>query len=281
MEMFTSKKYKKMGIKKIRKYSLLGLMMLLTLGLQAQALNEELVVPLSNPNAPGFLKVGLIKGSITVKGYDGNTVIINSSSPERRVSKETKNGMTKISGASIDLRAEEDDNNIRINSNSHNKAINLEIQVPKNFSLKLSCINNGNVLVENVNGEMEVSNVNGSIDMINVSGSVVANTTNGHVKIIFDKITSDTNMAFSSFNKNVDITLPSNTKATIKAKTDGGDIYTDFDMDIDKRKPVVEKNNNGGSYKVRIEEWTYGKINGGGPEIMLKSFNGDLYIRKK
>ncbi|NER16650.1 DUF4097 family beta strand repeat-containing protein [Spongiivirga citrea] len=268
-------------MKNIKKYILTCLVLLLANTGIAQSLNEQLVVPLSSPNEPGLLEVGLIKGSITVKGYDGDTVIINSESPEKKVSKKTTNGMTKISGGSVDLRAEERNNKVSIHSNSWKNAINLEIQVPKNFSLKLSCINKGKLYVENVNGEMEVSNINGSIDMLNVSGSVVANTTNGHIKVVFNKVSANTNMAFSSFNKNVDITLPALIKANIKAKTDGGDIYTDFDMDVDSRKPVVEKGDNGGNYKVKIEQWTYGKINGGGPEILMKSFNGDLYIRKK
>ncbi len=279
--MYTLKEYKKMKMQKIKQVGLLVFILMLTAGLKGQGLNEQLVVPLSNPNQPGLLEVGLIKGSITVKGYDGDTVIINSESTEKKVSKKTSNGMTKISGGSLDLRAEERNNKVSIHSNSWKNAIDLVIQVPKNFSLKLSCINKGRLLVEDVNGEMEVSNINGSIDMLNVSGSVVANTTNGHIKVVFSKVSPETNMAFSSFNKNVDVTLPANIKANIKAKTDGGDIYTDFDMDIDKRKPVVEKGDNNGNYKVKIEQWTYGKINGGGPEIMMKSFNGDLYIRKK
>ncbi len=33
-------------------------------------------------------------------------------------------------------------------------------------------------------------------------------------------------------------------------------------------------------YRINIEEWVYGKIGGGGPEMMMKTMNGNIYIRK-
>ena len=50
-------------------------------------------------------------------------------------------------------------------------------------------------------------------------------------------------------------------------------------MVIDKQKPVVDKNASGGSYKVKVEQWVNSKINGGGPEMLFKTFNGDIIIR--
>ena len=36
-----------------------------------------------------------------------------------------------------------------------------------------------------------------------------------------------------------------------------------------------------GVYKISVEEWVIGDINGGGPEMTFKSFNGVILIRKK
>jgi len=36
-----------------------------------------------------------------------------------------------------------------------------------------------------------------------------------------------------------------------------------------------------GKYRVQFDKATYGLINGGGPEIQLTTFNGNIYIRKR
>lgn len=35
-----------------------------------------------------------------------------------------------------------------------------------------------------------------------------------------------------------------------------------------------------GMYKVRLDRTTYGTLNGGGPEIRISNFNGNIYLRK-
>ena len=58
-----------------------------------------------------------------------------------------------------------------------------------------------------------------------------------------------------------------------------GDIFSDFDMAVEKGpKQVVTAKS--GTYRINQDSWTYGKVNGGGPEITLKSLQGNLYIRK-
>ena len=45
----------------------------------------------------------------------------------------------------------------------------------------------------------------------------------------------------------------------------------------------ITKGNNsrGNAYNVKVEKWITGSINGGGPEILFKNFNGDVIIRAK
>ncbi len=51
-------------------------------------------------------------------------------------------------------------------------------------------------------------------------------------------------------------------------------------MANDKSAPKVNKTSKDGMYRLTIDEWVYGKINGGGPEVMMKTMNGSIYIRK-
>ncbi len=247
---------------------------------------EQLVVPLSDPNKPGSLEVGLINGSIHVVGYAGKEVVIDATSTNRTNSRSDErttasNGMKRIqSGNPFDLSAEERNNQIEISASSHHNPVDLTIKVPQRFSLKLSTINRGNITVENVNGELEIRNVNGPIELTNISGSAVANTVNGNLTATFKGVDSNKPMAFSTLNGRVDVTFPASAKASVKLKSDRGDIFSDFDIDIDKAQPKVNRSSQSGMYRVSIEDWVYGKINGGGPEVMMKSMQGSIYVRK-
>jgi DUF4097 and DUF4098 domain-containing protein YvlB len=141
-------------------------------------------------------------------------------------------------------------------------------------------VNDGEVTVENVTGELEVNNVNDKITLTNISGSVVANTVNGDVNVTFKSVDPKASMAFSTLNGDVNVTLPADTKANLKLKSDNGDVFSDFDIDIDKTPSKVDKTNEPGMYKIKKDDWVYGKINGGGPEMMMKNMQGDIYVKK-
>lgn len=272
--------------KTIKVGGVLMLILLLSTRIWAQSSNsEQLVVPLSDPGKPYKLNAHLVSGSITLVSYEGKDILIDAQSGDEKSGrvKEAANGMRRLSPAnSLDVTAEENNNQVNIHSSMGNKNINLTIKVPRNdVKLKLNTVNNGDINVSNVSGELEVTNVNGSIKLNNVSGSVVANTVNGEVNVKFKAIDPKAAMAFSTLNGNVDVTFPATLKANVKLKSDRGDIYTDFDVVTNtQQKPAVSRNNKAGMYSLKIDDWVYGKIEGGGPEMMMKNMNGNIYIRK-
>ncbi|HWV32710.1 MAG TPA: DUF4097 family beta strand repeat-containing protein [Dyadobacter sp.] len=246
-------------------------------------LKEQLTVPLSDPAKPGSLKVHLITGSIRVTGYSGNQVVIDAITrqPEKAEKPKEVDGMKRISkNGGLDISATEENNVVNVSSKLFNTKIELVIKVPAKFALNVGTINDGDILIENVDGEMEITNVNGDIRLTNVSGSAVANTVNGLLKANFKTVSAKSPMAFSTLNGNVDITLPPTAKFDIKAKSDRGEIYSDFDVDVDKAVQQATKTSKDGMYKVSIEDWVKGKVNGGGSEIMMKNMNGNIYVRK-
>lgn len=248
---------------------------------------EQINVPLTDPGKPGTLQVKVIRGSIHVIGYSGKDVMIEVSSkaiaekdePSRD---EAAKGMKRINGGrtGLELTVEEEKNTVSIKPSFPRNPIHLTIKVPQSFALNLGAINEGDVIVDNVNGEFEIANVNGAILLNNISGSVVANTVNGNVKGVFKAINPDAPMAFSTLNGNIDITFPTTAKFDVKMKSDRGEIYSDFDIDVDKTQPKAVRSASNGLYKVTISDWVQGKINGGGKEVMMKNMNGNLYIRK-
>jgi DUF4097 and DUF4098 domain-containing protein YvlB len=269
------------------KLILVSLLFLVTIKLTAQ---ETVTIPLSNPDKEGFLKMGIINGSISIKGSDTKEVIVKGIKREskkkyysgKKTSKNNTNGLKRISNNSLEFSAEEYDNVVRVKS-SPNGTTDFEIEVPKNFSLKISTINRGEIYVENVNGTMDISNLNGRITLKDISGSVSADALNKDIIVNFMKVTPNVAMAFSSMNGDIDITFPKTLKADIKVKSDRGEIYTDFDLKAKPSKAKITKGNNskGNAYNVKVEKWIIGSINGGGPEILFKNFNGDVIIRAK
>jgi hypothetical protein len=267
------------------------ILMLLGAGLaRPQDSGDRITVPFSDPSRPHTLNVGLINGGITVKGYDGKEAIIESRSSSDGEEREHRRehpprgaeGMKRITNTAMGLTAEEEDNVLTVGAHpGHN--VNLVIQVPVNTSLKLSCINDGDIVVDRISGEIEVNNTNGGVKLTNVSGSVIAHALNQNVVAKLSQVTPNKSMSFSSLNGDIDVTFPADTKARVKLKTDNGEIYTDFDIRLDAggQKPVIEDGRaNHGKYRVRVDHAMYGTINGGGPEFQFQTFNGNIYIRK-
>ena len=136
-------------------------------------------------------------------------------------------------------------------------------------------------MVTNIQGELALSNYNGEITALNISGSVVASTYNGEIKVTFDKVTENTPMSYSTFNGDIDLTFPASLKATMKMKTEQGEILTGFDVNITSSGPVQMKDTKAGVTRIVVDDWKRGDVNGGGPEITMKNYNGDILIRKK
>jgi hypothetical protein len=246
----------------------------------------ELKIPLSNPGERGKLIVDMNSGSITVVGSSVNEVLVKYSVPEKKVKDKDKggkneDGLNRIGGSALDLEASEKNNVVEVESDSWNQRVDLEIQVPQNFDLHLKTYNNGDIVARSITGEVEADNYNGKITLENISGTAVADTYNGRILVTFDSVIPDTPMAFTNYNGNIDLTFPANYKASFKMKTKQGEIFEGFDMTIEESKPRTETQRESGEYKVKIDDWIRGSINGGGSEISMQTYNGDLYIRKK
>jgi hypothetical protein len=279
--------------------------------------DDRVVVPLSKPGQPCILKANLFSGGITVTGTNGKEVIVNLETVTRKLSGEKEGaipeppvvpdiaklkkgelkelgttreraikeaeelkGLKRIPNVSMDISIQEENNVVTIRSESMHHTVNLNIQVPYNTSLKLGGYQNGNIIASKVSGDLEIKNFQGYIQLNDISGSVVAETYNGYITAVFSGINSKTPMSFSTFHGKIDVTFPAGTKANLKMKSDHGDIYTDFDINIQSKSQKEEKRSESGKYLVTIEKGVYGAINGGGPEFYFKTYHGNIIIRK-
>ncbi|WKN40927.1 DUF4097 family beta strand repeat-containing protein [Tunicatimonas pelagia] len=249
----------------------------------AKAQDELLAIPLSNPGQPGELRVELVRGSITIRGYDGEEVVVQTAPTESNYvdDNQGRDGLRKISsGGNISMEAIEEDNRVTVRSRAPESSFDFDIQVPRNFSIKAKAVNEGMIFIENIDGEVEATNINDDVELQNIAGSAVVNTVNGEITVVFDEVTPDTPMSFTTLNGDIEVTFPTSTAMLAKMKTLNGEIFTDFDMDV-KANNKREASNDGGIYRVKVDKEIMGTVNGGGPEIYFKSHNGDIIIRKK
>src|SRR5688572_5638603 len=244
---------------------------------------DQVSVPLSDPSRPALIDVSLVQGSITVRGANRKDVLVTArpetDRPSRRYDPDAT-GMRRIP-QTAGFRISEVSNRVKISSDSPNRSISFEIEAPLRANLKLHTVNGGEIVVENIEGELDVSNVNGGITLTGVGGSVNAGTTNGSVRATVTRVAAERQMAFTSLNGTVDVTLPPTTKANLRLRSDNGDVYSDFDVQLAPSAPVVqESRGSNGRYRISRNRAIVGAINGGGPEFELRTFNSNVYVRK-
>jgi hypothetical protein len=274
-------------MKNARMIFLASMMALCSLALAQEAPVDKINVPISDPSRPVMLKIGLISGGITVKGAAVKEVTVEArirASEDEEEKSEKPRGLKLIPNNSTGLTVEEDDNVVSVSTGMRggSRTVDLTLHVPTNCSMHLSTVNDGNIEVENVNGDLEINCTNGHVRLMGISGSAVAHALNENLTASFVKVNPQKSMSFSSLNGKIDVTLPSDVKANVYMKSDQGEIYSDFDMKVQSEAAKQENNTKGtkGKFRISVERGMRGAINGGGQEIQLTNFNGDIYIRK-
>lgn len=259
-----------------------GLVILVTLSVTRLVAQNQIHVKLTNPAKPYKLNVELTIGSIKISTYAGKEIIIDADVPaaQQKKTEEALKGMKQlIKPQDMSVAAEENNNDVNIKDET-GKLVNLSIKLPANAaSIKLQTVR-GDIVVTNVNTTLEIQNTIGSISALNIAGSVVANTTRGKVLVSFKSINPQAAMAFTSLVGDVDVTFPANLRANLKIQSDIGELYTDFDVANDPSHPKAKTTAKDGKYQLTSNDWIYGKVAGGGPEMLFKNSRGNIYIRK-
>lgn len=261
---------------------LTGLALVLsTLAPAQEATGERIVVPARNTTRPRVVNVATSHGSITVKGYAGKEVIVETrSSSDRPRRQERSDGLKRIDLPPRGLSVEEEDNvvQVRVNSNADSHIV---ISVPPDTSLHLRSAQ-GDVTAEGIRGEVEANTSNGEIRLTGISGTVVASSSNGEIKVVMDKVDPGKPLSFSSNNGDVDVTLPADFKGNVKLRSLHGSVWSDFDVKLTAGQSVTNKSGGAeGRFRVEIDRTVLGTINGGGTEASFNTLNGRILIRKK
>ena len=211
----------------------------------AAAQDQRLAVPLTDPSRPARLEIALFSGDISVEGYEGNEVVIVADTPIRGADDQEPprpDGLRRIQSSAVGLTVEENDNTVTVHMDFSPNNADIEIRVPRRTSVKASLVNGGDLELDSLTGEHELSNVNGDVVATDISGSAVINATNGDVRATFSSVDVSKRMSFTSFNGDVDVTLPASLAADLIVASQQGDVFTDFDVVAQTDPPSIEMN---------------------------------------
>ena len=248
-----------------------------------QPATDRITVPFSDPERAGTLKVNLLDGAITIKGSNRRDVLFVANSQEarevlrRRQQAEPPPGMRRLTQPG-GFGVEERDNEMSVSS-AFNREINLAVEVPTRTKLKVSIVNGG-ITVDSVDSEIEINTVDGAIMLTNVGGSVVAHAVDGNITATVARVAPQAPIAFTSLNGDIDVTLPAAVKANLRLRSDQGDVYTDFDVQVIASASANRTQRNGRGVRIDVNRSIYGTVNGGGPDFELRTFDGNIYVRE-
>lgn len=196
--------------------------------------------------AGGSIEVADIKGQVDVHTSGGH---IKLGSIGGKVN-------AKTSGGSISLNGSDGTTDLRTSGGSINIG-----DVNGDVTAKTS---GGSVSVDGARGNADVYTSGGSLHLEKIYGNITGHTSGGSITAeIMGKIDRDCSLKTSG--GGITVYLNKNIETTIDAHTSGGSVSSDFPITV---QGTIKKNQ------------LYGKINGGGPMLTLKTSGGNIRIQE-
>ncbi|GAF98215.1 unnamed protein product, partial [marine sediment metagenome] len=210
-------------------------------------------------------------GELTFEGYDGNEIIVevdHFDAPPKRA-----DGLKAIYGGGEDntgigLVFYELDGNIKIaGASKQSEDATYTFKIPNSMSLKVNYSNPfaeaDKIVFNNFTNEISVKTMDADIEFTNVTGPITSSTIDGRTTVVFSKVNQESPISISSIDGEIDISLLANTPANLNFSTFDGEIYTDFDIDFNKKGKDGKRSMN----YIGGRNSSNGTINGGGVKI--------------
>lgn len=224
------------------------------------------------------ISIQLMRSDIEVIGHDKNTILIEALDYE--APPEKAQGLRPIGAGGIDntqlgLNVDQNGNNVMIRE-VQNRSGEYKIYLPKNAKLNLTkgAWGGGELVVKGMQSEIELSSTNGDILLDQVVGPIIANSTSGDMTVRFAKAPASGPSMISMVSGDLEVMLPESSKLNLELTSVSGDIYTNLDINYpDQKEGDMERIYHG----MRNIKAT---LNGGGPELSIRTVSGDMYLRK-
>jgi hypothetical protein len=265
-----------------RTFALTGLTIAVCALACAQDTGNRVVIPARNGSRPRTVEANLQHGTITVKAGGGTDVIAEAAGMRQREDRRVPPGMHRLDmPARGGIQVAESGDVVHVSLGYGGEGTTLALTVPTNTSLRIHT-QHGDVTVTGVHGEIDAASMHGDITMTGVGGTILSNTMHGTIKVSMDQVDQAKPLSFSTLSGDVDVTLPADTRMTLKMKTDHGDIWSDFDVKLTGGGAINQSGErSGGLTRLMMDRTLRGTINGGGVDANFYTINGRIMIRKK
>lgn len=213
----------------------------------------------------GELEIVNTNGTIEVVGGEGVDVQV--------VAERTARGATDEDAKKVlaELRIVEESgtNRLRLETKApsgegRRVEVRYHVKVPAGVNVRLTN-QNGSVDASALEGTVKAETGNGSVKGSDLSGAIEASTTNGSVRLDVSAVASG-GIRAETVNGTVTLTLPSSARADVQASCVNGRIAVDG-LKLDGPETT----------RRRVE----GRLNGGGPKVIVETTNGGIKLTGK
>lgn len=221
--------------------------------------------------ANGRVRVSNVNGSIAIGVWDRNEVKVEY----------VKTADTRERLSAVDVKIESRGDAITVETDYKNwnrstgdnwrsgakLVVDIKLTVPRGANLNEIETVNGSVNISGITNFAKVSAVNGTIVANGLRGTARLSTVNGEVNAEFDSVDPGSRITLETVNGRVNLQLPSDINATVKADSVNGSISNEFGLPVRKGKYVGRD--------------LHGRIGTGETQIRLNSVNGVLSIKRR
>jgi hypothetical protein len=246
-------------------------------------------------SADGQVKIYNLSGSIIVVSYEGNKAIVDinktiyarsteamqDAKSSFKLGTDSDNGLVLYTAAPYDTRpnTNREDYNFNENDNRYWVHLDYSIKLPRSASVHASTVNDGDIIINNIDGEISVKNVNGDIALDNIKNTKEVTTINGDIKMSYNSFETS-NCSYTTINGDITLAAPSNLSAEVEFKSMNGEIFTDFDdyKVLSNLQKKTESKSGSKTYRLDMIE---GIVVGSGlSKLKFETLNGDIFIKK-
>jgi DUF4097 and DUF4098 domain-containing protein YvlB len=209
---------------------------------------------------------GGTNGGVSVKGWDGGSVLIRSrvetfgvddnaaKMVASQIHVDWSAGMVKASGPESGPR-------------DQSWSVSYEVFVPRNADLQLKT-HNGGISIADVRGNIQFEALNGGVNLKNLGGDVEGNTKNGGLNITLAGNRWDgAKLDARTTNGGVNVTMPTAYNAHFETATVNGHLNANFDMTVHGNISEITK-------KLSTD------LGAGGPTVHVETTNGGVNIKR-
>ncbi len=199
----------------------------LALGISAHARETEEFHKTYPLNADGTFALTNVNGQVQIKGWDQNSVQVDAVkyADDKEYLQELRINVSSSPAAiTIDTKYPE-------HMSNHEARVEYTVSIPRGARIRKLDLVNGKLTIEGVRGDITASSVNGTVEITGAAGELRLDSVNGKVNASVAQL--GRSVKLSCVNGTLNLTLPSDVNANVKASTVNGNISNDFGASVE------------------------------------------------